>query len=60
MKVTVIEAGTAGKAWLEVSRAVLERGAEAVYDGQRTKELALVTLVVERPGSEDPVGVEVG
>jgi thymidylate synthase len=60
MKVTVIEAGTAGEAWLEVSRAVLERGAEAVYDGQRTKELALVTLVVERPGSEDPVVAELG
>ena len=45
----LIEARTTGEAWLDVSRAVLEEGADAVYDGQATRELALVTLVVSEP-----------
>jgi len=39
---------------------VLEDGAEAVYDGQATRELALVTLVVAEPRSDDPVVGELG
>ncbi len=43
-----------------VSRAVLDDGAVAEYDGQVTRELALVTLVVEEPSSSDPVVAELG
>lgn len=57
---TVIEAATTGEAWLDVSRAVLERGDPAVYDGEPTKELRLVTVVVERPSSADPLVAELG
>src|SRR5437660_794323 len=58
MAVTVIEAESLGGAWLETSRAILERGGDAAYDGQPTKELALLTLVVERPASADSVVAE--
>ena len=60
MGVTLIEARTTGEGWLEVSRAVLEQGAEAVYDGQTTRELALLTLVVSEPASADPIVDELG
>jgi len=60
MSVTVIEARTTGKAWLDVSRAVLEHGDAATYDGESTRELALLTLVVEQPASDDPVVAELG
>ena len=56
----LVEARTTGKAWLEVSRAVLEEGAEAVYDGRTTRELALLTLVVSEPASADPIVEELG
>ncbi|NUR74787.1 MAG: hypothetical protein HOQ28_00695 [Thermoleophilia bacterium] len=49
----VVEAGTLGEAWLEVSRRILEAGAEAAYDGEPTKELSLVTLRVARPDPRD-------
>jgi thymidylate synthase len=49
----VVTEGTLGEGWLEVSRRILEEGADASYDGQATKELALVTLVVSRPDPED-------
>ncbi len=58
--VRLIEARTTGKAWLDVSRAILEDGADAVYDGQPTKELALLTLVVAQPASDDPIVAELG
>jgi thymidylate synthase len=58
--IRLIHAGTPGEGWLAVSRAVLEDGAVAVYDGQATRELALVTLVVEEPSSADPVVAELG
>jgi thymidylate synthase len=60
MAVTVIEAESLGAGWLETSRAILERGEEAAYDGQPTMELALLTLVVGRPASDDPVVAELG
>lgn len=56
----VLEARTTGEAWLAVSRAVLDEGAEAVYDGQATRELALLTLVVAEPASDDPIVAELG
>jgi thymidylate synthase len=58
--VTSIEARTTGEAWLAASRAVLDVGAEAVYDGQRTLELPLLTLVVAEPASDDPIVGELG
>jgi thymidylate synthase len=60
VSVTTIETQTIGEAWLAVSSAVLEQGADAAYDGQPTKELALLTLVVEQPSSDDPVVAELG
>jgi thymidylate synthase len=56
--VRTIEARTAGEAWLDVSRAILEQGAEAEYDGQATRELALLTVVVAEPASDDPIVAE--
>jgi thymidylate synthase len=58
--VRLVDARTTGEGWLAVSRAVLEDGAVAEYDGQPTRELALVTLVVEEPSSADPVVAELG
>jgi len=49
----VIEAPTLGEAWLEVSRAILERGAEAAWDGAPTLELANLSVVVEAPSPHD-------
>jgi len=58
--VRVIASTTTGAGWLAVSRAVLEEGAAAAYDQQPTRELALVTLVVEEPASDDPIVAELG
>ena len=60
MAVVVVEASTLGEGWLAVSRAILERGDIASYDGQVTKELALLTLAVERPESADPLIADLG
>jgi thymidylate synthase len=49
----VIEAQTLGGGWLEVSRRILEAGVDTAYDGQPTRELALVTLTVSRPDPAD-------
>jgi len=51
--VEVLETRTLGEGWLEVSRRILEAGADATYDSLVTKELALVTLVVAGPDPED-------
>jgi thymidylate synthase len=51
--VEVVETRTLGEGWLEISRRILEAGAEASYDGQATKELPVVTLVVAEPDPED-------
>jgi hypothetical protein len=58
--ITVVEAPTLGEGWLAVSREILERGDIASYDGQATRELALLTLAVERPDSADPLIAELG
>jgi thymidylate synthase len=60
MSIVVVESPTLGEAWLEASRAILERGVPAGYDGQPTRELALLTLVVARPSSDDSVIAEHG
>jgi thymidylate synthase len=58
--VTVIERETLGEAWLAVSRAVLEEGAGARYDGLATRELAHVTAVVAAPDPGDALIAELG
>jgi len=60
MSLVVVESPTLGAGWLDVTRAVLEEGALASYDGQRTRELALLTLVVERPSSDDETIARLG
>ncbi len=49
----IIDEQTLGAAWLEVARRILESGADTSYDGQPTKELALVTLTVAEPDPGD-------
>jgi hypothetical protein len=49
MSIVVVESQSLGEDWLRVSRAILEDGALATYDGQPTRELALLTLTVAHP-----------
>jgi thymidylate synthase len=58
--VTVIEAPTLGRAWLDVSRAILEHGVPATWNGAATCELALLTVIVAEPSSDDAVIAELG
>jgi thymidylate synthase len=60
MPIVVVEAPSLGEGWLAVSREILEHGDIAGYDGQTTRELALLTLAVERPDSADPLIAELG
>jgi thymidylate synthase len=60
MSIVVVESPTLGEGWLGVTRAVLRQGGLASYDGQRTRELALVTLVVECPASDDETIARLG
>ncbi len=48
-----IEERTLGDAWLETCRRILDQGADATYDGAVTKELALLTLIVDEPDPAD-------
>lgn len=45
---------------MRVSRTILETGDPAAYDEQPTREVALMTIVVEHPDSNDPVIAELG
>ena len=49
----VVEAQTIGEAWLEAARRILRDGGDAEYDGQPTKELALVAIQVTAPDPGD-------
>jgi thymidylate synthase len=60
MSIVVVEARKLGEGWLRVSRAILEDGALASYDGQATRELALLTLAVARPAPDDDVIARLG
>jgi len=60
MSIVVVESPTLGEGWLRTSRTILERGALERYDDQPTRELALLTLVVEHPSSDDPLIAELG
>jgi len=51
--VELVREPTLGLGWLEVSRRILELGADETYDGAETRELALVTLVVDEPDPAD-------
>jgi thymidylate synthase len=53
--IVAIEASSLGEGWLQVARAILEEGVSASWGGLATREVALLTLVVERPASSDPV-----
>lgn len=55
-----VESETLGACWLEISRRILEEGVDGAYDGLPMRELALVTLVVERPDPDDAVIAELG
>jgi len=56
----VLDTPTLGEAWLTTARAILEEGALESYDGLPTRELALLTLAVVHPSSDDPVIAELG
>jgi thymidylate synthase len=58
--VTIVAARSLGEGWLAVSRRILEDGADAVYDAQTTREVALLTLVVDEPDPDDAVVAELG
>ena len=60
MGIVVVESPTLGEGWLAVSRAILEDGAFAVYDGQRTRELALLTLAVAAASPDDEIIARLG
>ena len=56
----VVEAPTLGEGWLAVSRAILEQGALATYDGQATRELAHLSVVIADPSPDDEVIARLG
>jgi thymidylate synthase len=60
MSIVVVEAPTLGEGWLRTSRAILDEGALATYDGQPTRELALLTLVVAQPTPDDEIIARLG
>jgi len=60
MSIWVVQEPTLGEGWLAVSRAILVSGALATYDGQVTREIALLTLHVARPSSDDEVIARLG
>jgi thymidylate synthase len=58
--VRVIEAETIGTAWLATVREILGDASNARYDGDATKELANVTIVVTSPDPGDTLIAELG
>jgi thymidylate synthase len=58
--VELVEATTLGEGWLAVSRRIVEAGADATWESAPTRELALLTLVVEHPEPDDPIVAELG
>jgi thymidylate synthase len=55
-----LQAATLGEGWLLTAREILTSGEVATYDGTATRELALLTLVVEHPSSDDPIIARLG
>jgi thymidylate synthase len=60
MTIVVVESPTLGEGWLAVSRAILAEGTLATYDGQATREVALLTLAVAQPSPDDPLIARLG
>ena len=58
--ICVLEAETIGAAWLDTARQILASGAEARYEGEPTKELADLTIVVASPHPDDALIAELG
>src|ERR1043165_9118398 len=58
--VELVEARTLGEAWLEVARRILDAGDDASWGGAATRELVLLTIVVDEPDPADPVIAELG
>jgi len=58
--IAIVDAASLGEAWLLVSRTILEDGEPASYDGAATREVALLTVTVERPDSADPLIAQLG
>ncbi len=57
---TSLESVTLGEGWLLAAREILTAGALATYEGEATRELALLTLAVERPASDDAIIARLG
>jgi thymidylate synthase len=55
-----LTSATLGEGWLLTARAILKAGVVATYDGKATRELALLTLVVDHPASDDPIIARLG
>jgi thymidylate synthase len=55
-----LQAATLGEGWLITAREILTSGEVATYDGTATREVSLLTLVVEHPSSDDPVIARLG
>ena len=53
--ICLIETETLGECWFQVSRAILDSGHPARYDGAPIKEIANLTTVVARPDPADSV-----
>ena len=56
----LVEARTLGEAWLEVARRILDGGDDAAWGGAPTREVALLTIVVDEPDPADAVIAELG
>jgi len=55
-----LTSATLGEGWLLTARAILTAGVVATYDGMATRELALLTLVIDHPASDDPIIARLG
>jgi thymidylate synthase len=60
MGFVAIEAPSLGEGWLAVSRRILEAGDDATWGGAPTREIALLSLLVEQPDSCDELIAELG
>jgi thymidylate synthase len=60
MGFVAIEAPSLGEGWLAVSRRILEAGDDATWGGAPTREIALLSLLVEQPDSRDELIAELG
>ncbi len=52
---SALHASTIGAAWLAVARRILSEGEASFYDDLPIREIALLTLVVDRPDPDDDI-----